>query len=78
MKWVGCVARIGKKRNMYKVLMDKPEGNMQIGSHRRRCEHNIKIDIQTTEWKTVDWINLVQDRDNCRALIKTALIHRFS
>jgi hypothetical protein len=30
MRWAGHVARIGEERNMYKVLMGKPEGKRSI------------------------------------------------
>jgi hypothetical protein len=37
---------------------------------------NIKIDLRKIEWDDMDWIDLVQDRDQCRALVKTAMNHR--
>jgi len=30
MKWNGCVAHLGQKRNTYKVLAEKPEGNNNL------------------------------------------------
>jgi hypothetical protein len=30
MRWTGHVARMGKKRNMYKSLMGKPEGKIPL------------------------------------------------
>jgi hypothetical protein len=32
---------------------------------------NIKIDLREIGWDGVDWINLVQDRDQWRALLNT-------
>jgi hypothetical protein len=69
---------MGEKRNIYNVLVKKPERNMQLVRHRRRCEYNIKIDIQTKGWKIEDWINLAQDRDKCRAVLKTVVSHSFA
>jgi hypothetical protein len=31
MRWVGHVARMGEKRNMYKLLVGKPEGKGPLG-----------------------------------------------
>jgi hypothetical protein len=31
MKWAGHVARMGEERNVYRVLMEKPEGKRPLG-----------------------------------------------
>jgi hypothetical protein len=36
MKWVGHVARMGEKRNAYKLLVGKPEGKRPLGRPRSR------------------------------------------
>jgi hypothetical protein len=36
MRLVGHVARMGKKRNAYRILVDKPEGKRPLGRPRRR------------------------------------------
>jgi hypothetical protein len=36
MRWAGHVARRGEDRNVYKVLMGKPEGKRPLGRPRRR------------------------------------------
>ena len=40
------VARMGKRRGVYRVLVGKPEGKRPLGRPRRRCEDNIKVDLQ--------------------------------
>jgi hypothetical protein len=35
-RWVGHVALIGKKRNAYKILVIKPEGQIPLGIPRHR------------------------------------------
>jgi hypothetical protein len=35
MRWAGHVARIGAKRNAYRILVGKPEGKIQLGRPRR-------------------------------------------
>jgi hypothetical protein len=34
---------------------------------------NIKIDLGEIEWDSMDWIDLAQDRDHCRALVNTVM-----
>jgi hypothetical protein len=43
MRWAGHVARIGEKRNAYKILVGEPEGKRAVGRSRDRWEDNIKI-----------------------------------
>ena len=40
--------------------MGKPDGKRPIGRSRRRCEDNIKIDLQEVGCGGVDWIDLAQ------------------
>ena len=46
MPLAGSVARIGKKRCVYRVLVGKHEGKRPLGRPRRRWEDNIKMDLQ--------------------------------
>jgi hypothetical protein len=34
---------------------------------------NIKIDLKEIGWDGVDWLDLVQDRDQWRALVNTVM-----
>ena len=45
MRWSGRLARIGDRRDVYRVLVAKPEGRRPLGRPRRRWEDNIKIDL---------------------------------
>jgi hypothetical protein len=45
MRWAGHVARMGEGRNVYRVLMGKPEGKRPLGSPRRRWKDGIRIDL---------------------------------
>jgi hypothetical protein len=42
MRWAGHVARMGRTRNAYRILVGKPEGKRPIGRRRRRWVDNIK------------------------------------
>jgi hypothetical protein len=50
MKWAGNVARMGEKRNVYRLLVGKPEGRRPLGRPRRRWVDNIRIDLGEVEW----------------------------
>jgi hypothetical protein len=69
MRWAGHVARMGEGRNVYRVLVGKPEGKRPLGRQRRRCEDGIKMDIREMGWGGVEWIHLAQDRDRWRAVV---------
>jgi len=68
MRWVGHVARVGKGRGMYRVMVGKPEGKRPLGRPRHRWEDNIKMDLQKVGCGGMDWIELARDRDRWRAL----------
>ena len=53
--------------------MGKPEEKRPLGRPRRRWEDNINIDLQEVGWEGMDWIELVQDRDRWRALVKAVM-----
>jgi hypothetical protein len=62
MRWAGHVARMGAKRNVYRLLVGKPEGKRTLGRPRRRWIDNIKMDLLEVGLSVVDWIGLAQDR----------------
>jgi hypothetical protein len=45
MRWAGHVARMGNKKNVYRLLMGKPEGKRPLERPRRRWIDNIKMDL---------------------------------
>jgi len=69
MRWVGHIARMGEKRGVYRVLVEKPEGKRPLGIPRRRWEDNIKMDLQEVRCGGKDWMELAQDRDRCQAFV---------
>jgi hypothetical protein len=49
---------MGKGRDVYRVLVGKPEGKRPLGTPRRRGEDNIKMDLRETETDGANWIQL--------------------
>jgi hypothetical protein len=73
MRWAGHVARMREKRNVYKLLVGKPEGKRPLGRPRRTWIDNIKMDLLEVGVNVVDWIGLAQDRYRWRALVKSVM-----
>jgi hypothetical protein len=73
MRWVGHVARMGEKRNVYRLLVGKPEGKTPLGRPRRRWIDDVKIDLLEIGLSVVDWIGLAQDRYRWRALVNLVM-----
>jgi hypothetical protein len=72
-RWAGNVARMGEKRNAYRLMVGKPEGKKPLGRPRRRWVDNIRMDLVEVGWGDVDRIGLAQDRDRWRALVNSVL-----
>jgi hypothetical protein len=68
MKWAGHVARMGKGRSVYRVLVGRPERKRPLGRHRCRWEDNIKLDLREMGIDGANWIQLAQDRVQWRVL----------
>jgi len=58
-------------RNAYKILISKPERKRPRRRPGCRWEDNIRMDLTNGGWEGVDWIYLVQYRDQWRALVNT-------
>jgi hypothetical protein len=64
---------MGEKRNVYRLLVGKPEGKGPLGRQRRRQIDNIKMDLLETGLSVVGWIGLAQDRHRWRALVNSVM-----
>jgi hypothetical protein len=56
------------ERQVYKVLVEKPEGRRPLGRPSRRWEDGVRMDLREISLGGVDWIRLAQDRDRWRAV----------
>jgi hypothetical protein len=73
LRWVGHVARMGERKNAYRILVGKPEGKRPLGRPRQMWVDNIKMDLRDIGWDGMGWIELAQDRDQWRALVNTVV-----
>ena len=62
MRWAGHAAHLVEGRGVHNVLVGKPEGNRPLGRQRRRCEDNIKMDLQEVGRGCGDWMELAQEK----------------
>jgi hypothetical protein len=64
----------GEKRNMYRLLVGKPEGKRPLGRPRRRWVDKIKMDLgEIGGGDGMDWICLAEDKDKWRALVNSVM-----
>jgi hypothetical protein len=64
---------MGEKRNAYRSLVGKPERKRPLGRPRCKWVNDIKMDHREIGWGGMDWIELGQDRNYWRALVKMVL-----
>jgi len=61
--WAGHVARMGKMRNTYNILVENNESKRLYGRPRSRWEANITMDLREIGREGVDRIHLAQDKE---------------
>jgi len=60
-------------KGVYRILVGKREEKGQLGRPMRRSEDNIKMDLQDMGCGNTEWIELAQDRDRCRAVVRAVM-----
>jgi hypothetical protein len=73
MRRAGHVAQIGEKRNEYRLLVGKPEGQRPLGRPRHMWIDNIRMDLLEIGLNVVDWIGLTQDMYRWRTLVNAVM-----
>jgi hypothetical protein len=74
MRWASHVARMGEKRNAYRLLLvGKPEGKRPLRRPRRSWVDNIRMNLGEVGCGDVGRIGLAQDRNRWRALVNSVL-----
>jgi hypothetical protein len=64
---------MGEKRNMYRLLIGKPEGKRPLGRPRGRWVDNIKMDLLEIGLNVMDWIDSAEDRYRWTALVDSVM-----
>jgi hypothetical protein len=64
---------MGEKRNVYRLLVGKPEGKRPLGRPRCMWIDNIKVDLLEKGLGVVDWIGVAQDMYRWRALVSVVM-----
>jgi hypothetical protein len=62
-----------KRRNVYRLLVGKPEGKRALGRPRSRWIDNIKMDLLEIGLNVEEWTGLAQDRYSWRALVNSVM-----
>jgi hypothetical protein len=71
---VGHVACMGNMRNAQKCLVGRPKRQRPREGSRRAWDDIIRTNPKEIACEGLDWINLAQDRDQWRALVKTIML----
>jgi hypothetical protein len=64
---------MGEKRNVYRLLVGKPEGKRPLGRPRRRWIYNTKMDLLGMGLGSVDWTGLSRVKYRRRALVNVVM-----
>jgi hypothetical protein len=64
---------MGDERDVYRVLVRRPDGKRPLGRPRRRWEDNIKMDLREIGINEANWIHLTQDMVQCQASVNTVM-----
>jgi hypothetical protein len=64
---------MGEKRNVYRLLVGKPERRRPLGRPRRKWINNINIDLLEIGLGVVDSIGVAQDRYGWRAIVNSVM-----
>ena len=73
MRWAGHIARMGDRREVYGVLVRKPEGKRQLWISKSRWDVNIKMYLLKVGYGGMDWTELSQDRDRWRTRVNAVM-----
>jgi hypothetical protein len=64
---------MGEGRDVYRVLVGKPEIKRPFDRPRRRWEDKIKMNLQEVGCGGMEWIGLAQDRDRWREFVNAVM-----
>jgi hypothetical protein len=73
MRWAGHVAFMGEGRNVYRVLMGKPEGKDYLKDQGIDGRMGSKWALERLVGRGVEWIHLAQDKDRWWGLVNAVM-----
>ena len=73
MRWAGHVARMGEEREVYRVLVGKPEGKIPLGRPWHRWADIIRMDLQEVGCGYIERIGLAQGTYRWRTLVSVVM-----
>jgi hypothetical protein len=62
-RWAGHMASMGEERNVYRVLVGKPEGKRPLERPRHIWKGGIRMNLREIGWGSVEWFQMAHDRD---------------
>jgi hypothetical protein len=71
--WARYIARMADGRDVYRVLVGRPEGKRPLERPRHKWEDIIKMDLREIGIDEANWIRLAQDRVRWRAFVNTVV-----
>jgi hypothetical protein len=63
-RWAGRIARMGEKRNAYRILVGTPEEKRLLGIPAFGWVVDTEMDFRGIGWGGMNWIDLAQNRNN--------------
>jgi hypothetical protein len=60
--------------NKFKILLGNSEEKRPLGRTKRRRDDTFKMDVKEVRSGNVDWIRVAQGKDQCWALVNTAMV----
>jgi hypothetical protein len=69
----GICSTHGERRDVYRVLVGRPEGKRPLGRPRRSWKDNMKMNLREIGIDGANWIRLAQDRVQWRAFVNTVM-----
>jgi len=64
---------MGEGREVYRVLVGKPEGRRPLGRLRRRWVDNVRLDLHEVGCGYMDWTGLAQNRNSWQTLVSAVM-----
>jgi hypothetical protein len=64
---------MGETRNVYRLLVGRPDRKRPLGRPRCRWVDHSRMDLGEVGWDDVDWIGLAPDMNRWRALVNSVL-----